>query len=186
MKEQRTYRGIARRSGTRGYPIYVDDCPIELTSSQEEEVKTKQLPTAPNEKPESKGVPLSVGEQNDTIVDPPEKAEEEVKEGKPPAKRSKTLENRRSGRKMSLKMSSSIRDLLGQFYSVNNRSKDHLEWISDVLRSKDQLGAERAMQLIALLATSWLLSVQLTEGSGSEEEVWERFSSLMSSLDRYN
>lgn len=185
-REQRIFRDIARRSGTRGYPIYVDDSPTVLISNPGEAVKTKQLPTAPNEKPESKEVPLSVGEQNDTIVDPPEKQEEEVKEEMPPAKRSKVLESRRLGRKMSLKMFSSIRDLSGQYNSLYNRSKAHLDCISDVLQSRDQLDAERAMQLILLLVQSWLLSVQLTEGSGSEEEAWDAFSSSMKWLGKYS
>lgn len=184
-REQRIFRDIARRSGTRGYPIYVDDCPTVLISNPGEAAKTKQLPTAPNEKPESKEVPLSVGEPNDAVENPQEKPEEEVREEMPPAKRSRALESRRSGKRISLRTSSSIRDLLGQFNSVSNRSKDHLDWISGVLQSRDRLDPERAMQLIVLLAESWLLSVAVTEGSGSEEEAWEEFSSLMNSWVKY-
>lgn len=179
-KEQLTCKGIAKQTGRRGSPIYVDDSPTELIMSPEEGLKKKPLPTVRSRTQESREASSYVGEQRDTTIelDPPQKKvhwDEKIPEEKKLPEICKMFECRANGLKISEKTYSYIRGLSGLSVSLQARASDHLGLISDVLQLKDRVGAEKAMQLIELVVKSWSLSVRATEGSGSVEELMEEF-----------
>lgn len=185
-KEQHISKDTLKQTGRKGSPIYVDDSPTELIMNPGEGLKKKQLPTVRSRTQESREASSYVGEQRDTTIDldPPQKKvrwDDKIPEDKRPPEISKLFDCRANGLKIAERMYSYIRGLSGLSVSLQARASDHIGLISDVLRLKDRVGAEKVMQLIELVVKSWSLSVRATEGSGSVDELMEEFFSSMNS-----
>lgn len=183
-KEQDTCKGtLSYRNGVELVTLD-DDCPTELITNPGGVLRKKPSPTVEKSKPDDQEVRVSPGDnqesnaqQEDPLQDllgmdkkqPTAQEKYRAYVGELRKKRSKMSELFEGECQPYLRTLFSIRGFSAHMKWSQRMSLDHIDLISELLHSRDQLDAESLMQSIRVITESWSHYKQAILDCGLEE-----------------